>query len=63
MRDRERIQAKSGTPGSKIPTCKFYNKLNFLRDIVTNLVTTTNLAMSESDLNITTPPGSQTFSL
>ena len=62
-RDRERDQAKSGAPGSKIPTCKFYNELNFLKDIVTNRVTTTNLAIPESDINVTTPPGSQTFTL
>ena len=63
IRDRERDQAKSGAPGSKIPTCKFYNELNFLKDIVTNRVTTTNLAIPESDINVTTPPGSQTFTL
>ena len=52
-----------GTPGSKVPTCKFfYNELNFLKGIVTNRVATTNPATSESDINVTTPPGSQTFS-
>ena len=61
--DRERDQAKSGSPGSKIPTCKFYNELKFLKDIVTNRVTTTNLAILESDINVTTPPGSRTFTL
>ena len=59
----ERDQAKSGAPGSKIPSCKFYKELNFLKDIVTNRVTTTNLAIPESDINVTTPPGSQTFTL
>ena len=63
MRERERDQAKSGAPRSKIPTCKFYNELNFLKEIVTNHVITTNLAMSESDINVTTAPGSQTFIL
>ena len=48
---RERVQAKSGAPGSKVSTCKFYNELNFPKDIVTNRVTTTDLAMPESDLN------------
>ena len=37
--------------------------MNFLKDIVTNRVTTTNLAIPESDINVTTPPGSQTFTL
>ena len=50
-------------PGSQIPTCKFYNELIFLKDVVTNRVTTTNLAIPESDINVTTPPGSQTFTL
>ena len=63
MRDRERDQAKSGAPRSKIPACKFYNELNLLKDILTNHVTTTNLAIPESDINVTTPPGSQTFNL
>ena len=40
----------------------FHNELNFLKDIVTNRVTT-DLAMPESDINVTTPPGSQTFTL
>ena len=62
-RERVRDQAKSGAPGSKIPTCKFYNELKSLKDIVTNRVTTTNLAMPENDINVTTPPGSQTFRL
>ena len=61
--DREKDQGKSGAPGSNISTCKFYNKLKFLKDIVTNRVTTTNLVMPESDINVTTPPGSRTFSL
>ena len=55
-RDREGDQAKSGAPGSKIPTRKFYNELNFLKNIVTNRVTTINLGMPESDINVTTPP-------
>ena len=59
--NRERDQAKSRAPGSKIETCKFYSELNFLKDIVTNRVTTTNLTMAESDINVTTPPGYQTF--
>ena len=42
-RETERDQPKSGEPGSKIPTCKFYNKLNFLKDIVNNRVTAANL--------------------
>ena len=59
----ERDQAKSGAPRSKIPACKFYNELNLLKDILTNHVTTTSLAIPESDINVTTPPGSQTFNL
>ena len=62
-RERKRDQVKSEATGSKIPTCKFYNEMNFLKDIVTNRVTTTNLAIPESDINVTTPPGSQTFTL
>ena len=37
--------------------------MNFLKDIATNCVTTTNLAIPESDINVTTPPGSHTFTL
>ena len=37
--------------------------MNFLKDIVTNRETTTNLAIPESDVNVTTPPGSQNFTL
>ena len=62
-RPREGNQVKSRTARSKITTCKFYNELNLLKDIVTNSATTTNLAMPENDLNVTTPPVSQTFSL
>ena len=40
VREIERDQAKSGALGSKIPTCKFYKELNFLKGIVTNPVTT-----------------------
>ena len=40
VRERERDQAKLGALGSKIPTCKFYKELNFLKGIVTNPVTT-----------------------
>ena len=50
-------------PGSKTPTSKFCNKLNFLRDTFTNRVTTTTLAMKANDNNASTPPGSQTFSM
>ena len=55
-RDRERDPAKSGAPGSKLPTCKFYNELNFLKDIATTRVTTTNLVLPM-------PLGSPSFTL
>ena len=61
--DRERDQVKSGAPGSKTPTCKFFNELIFLKDIVTNCVTITNLVMPASDINVAVPPGSQEFCL
>ena len=64
MRDRKRDQAKiRGTWNKKVQACKFYNELNFLKGIVTNRVTTTDLAMPESDVNVTTPLGSSTFIL
>ena len=62
-REIERDQPKSGEPGSKIPTCKFYNKLNFLKYIVNNRVTAANLSMSESDISVSLPSGFQTYNL
>ena len=55
----ERDQARSGVPGSKLPTCKIYNEVNFFK----NIFTTTNLAMSESDISVSLPSGSQAFTL
>ena len=62
-REIERDQPKSGEPGSKIPTCKFYNKLNFLKDIVNNRVTAANLSMSESDISVSLPSSFQAYNL
>ena len=44
-------QTRSGAAGKKLSTCKYFNNLNFLTDVVSHAPTETNI-----DLNITTTP-------
>lgn len=49
--DRERDQGKSGAAYSKTPTCRLYKELLFLRDVISNRSTASNI------INVVVPPG------
>lgn len=48
-REREREQGKSGSGYTKSPTCRYYNELQFLQDIVSTRTTTSNITVANKD--------------
>ncbi|XP_028416237.1 uncharacterized protein LOC114540160 [Dendronephthya gigantea] len=48
-KEREREQEKSGSGYTKNPTCRYYNELHFLQDIVSTRTTTSNIAVAQQD--------------
>ena len=44
--DREREMTKSGSAYSKPPRCRYYSQLLFLRDVLTNRMTSSNILLS-----------------
>lgn len=48
-RKRERELGKSGSGYGKIPTCRYFNKLHFLQDIVSTRTTTSNITVAHQD--------------
>jgi hypothetical protein len=48
-RERERELEKSGSGYTKNPTCRYYNKLQFLKDIVSTRTTTSNITVAHKD--------------
>eukprot|EP00795_Rhopilema_esculentum_P017397 gene17397-8996_t len=46
--DREREFSKSGSASFKQPRCRYYDQLTFLRDVITNRQTISNLALPSS---------------
>jgi hypothetical protein len=51
---------RSGCAGTKLPTCKYFVELSFLRDIVTGRKTESNIPTEittpTSSVSLTTPP-------